>query len=67
MHARLLAVAILLMSGARGPKPAAIPSAGEKAPALSLPDPAGGTFRLADFAGKKSVVVVFYPKAFSGG
>ena len=66
------------MSGARGPKPAAtpstpvttqhaIPSVGEKAPALSLPDPAGGTFRLADFAGKKSVVVVFYPKAFSGG
>ncbi len=66
------------MSGARGPKPAAtsvtpattqhaIPSTGEKAPAISLPDPTGGTFRLADFAGKKSVVVVFYPKAFTGG
>ncbi len=50
-----------------GPTQHAIPSAGEKAPALSLPDPAGGTFRLADFAGKKSVVVVFYPKAFTGG
>ena len=35
---------------------------GEKAPAFTLNDQHGHTVRLGDFAGKKNVVVYFYPK-----
>ena len=35
---------------------------GEKAPAFTLKDQHGNTVRLADFAGKKNVVLYFYPK-----
>lgn len=41
-------------------------AAGDKAPALSLPDQNGNTVRLADFAGKK-LLVYFYPKADTPG
>ncbi len=39
---------------------------GEQAPAFSLPDDAGGTVSLADFAGRK-VIVYFYPAAMTPG
>jgi len=35
---------------------------GQKAPDFALPDQNGQVVRLSDFAGKKSVVVYFYPK-----
>ena len=40
---------------------------GERAPDFALPDQAGQTVRLSDFRGKKSVVLAFYIKAFTGG
>ena len=40
---------------------------GADAPAFSLPASTGRTVGLADFKGKKQVVLVFFPKAFSGG
>lgn len=43
------------------------PQVGQKAPDFTLPNPDGGQFSLADYAGKKSVVVIFFPKAFTGG
>ena len=36
--------------------------AGDRAPEFDLPDAQGKTVRLADFRGKKPVVVYFYPK-----
>lgn len=39
---------------------------GDPAPDFALRDQHGATFRLADHVGEKSVLVVFYPFAFSG-
>jgi len=38
------------------------PKVGEKAPELDLKDQAGKSVKLADFYGKKNVVLYFYPK-----
>ena len=40
---------------------------GDAAPSFSLPGSTGKTVALADFKGKKKVVLAFYPKAFTGG
>lgn len=73
MHALLLASALFM---GRAPAPAAPavvaeaakePAVGDPAPDFTLPNPMGGTFHLADLAGKKMAVLVFYPKAFTGG
>ncbi|MBP1634074.1 MAG: bcp 3 [Acidobacteria bacterium] len=40
---------------------------GDPAPAFSLPGSDGKTHRLADFKGKKTVVLAWFPKAFTGG
>ena len=41
--------------------------AGTPAPLFELPDQNGNLVRLADFKGKKTVVVYFYPKAMTPG
>jgi len=38
---------------------------GDKAPDFSLPSTKGGNIRLADFAGKQSLVIFFYYGAFT--
>ena len=43
------------------------PTAGEEAPALSLDSTAGARVNLADYLGKQTVVLAFFPKAFTGG
>ena len=43
------------------------PAVGDPAPAFSLPATDGTTVSLADFKGKKTVVLAFFPKAFTGG
>ncbi len=40
---------------------------GDPAPDFVLPDQSGQTIRLSDFRGKKTVVLAFYIKAFTGG
>jgi len=40
---------------------------GAPAPAFSLPGSDGKTYSLEDFAGKKAVVIAWFPKAFTGG
>jgi peroxiredoxin Q/BCP len=40
---------------------------GDEAPAFSLPASNGKTVSLAEFKGRKKVVLAFYPKAFTGG
>lgn len=39
---------------------------GDEAPDFALPDQDRQTVRLSDFRGRKNVVVVFYPMAFTG-
>jgi len=45
----------------------AMPSVGEKAPAFSLPVTRDEKVSLSDYAGKKNVVLAFYPLDFTGG
>ena len=40
---------------------------GDKAPDFKLVGSDGKTYALADFAGKKAVVLAWFPKAFTGG
>ena len=40
---------------------------GDKAPDFTLPDQNGKAVHLADFQGKKNVVLAFYVLAFTGG
>ena len=40
---------------------------GDEAPAFALPASTGKTISLAEFKGKKKVVLAFFPKAFTGG
>ena len=44
-----------------------MPKAGDTAPAFTGLDQDGKTVTLADFAGKKTVLLYFYPKDFTGG
>jgi peroxiredoxin len=39
---------------------------GDRAPDFTLRDQHGQDVRLSDFAGKKAVLLVFYPYAFTG-
>ena len=40
---------------------------GDAAPGFQLQGSDGETYRLADFKGKKPVIVAWFPKAFTGG
>jgi peroxiredoxin len=40
---------------------------GDKAPDFTLPSTEGGTVHMADFFGKSTVVLAFFPAAFTGG
>ncbi len=42
-------------------------TAGDDAPAFSMPDKDGNTVSLSDFAGKKKVILYFYPAASTPG
>jgi thioredoxin-dependent peroxiredoxin len=64
MKIKLLLFSLLL---AALPVFAEMPKAGDVAPAFSGQDQNGKTVSLADFAGKKIVLLYFYPKDFTGG
>jgi thioredoxin-dependent peroxiredoxin len=46
---------------------AVLPKAGDTAPLFTGPNQDGKTVNLADFSGKKNVLLYFYPKDFTGG
>ncbi len=60
MKNRLFVVAAALVSMAALP-------AGQRAPDFSRPASNGQTITLKQYAGKRSVVLAFCPKAFTGG
>ena len=43
------------------------PKVGDKAPDFKLKGSDGKDYSLSDFAGKKAVVIAWFPKAFTGG
>jgi peroxiredoxin Q/BCP len=46
---------------------AGIPQTGDTAPPFTGSDQDGNTVKLSDYAGKKNVLLYFYPKDFTGG
>jgi len=47
--------------------PSSTLSVGSKPPDFTLPSTDGGTVHLADLIGKSTVVLAFFPAAFTGG
>ena len=68
---RRLAVAAFLCSSAvlaqNAPPPSSTLKVGDRAPDFTLPSTDGGTVHLADLIGKSTVVLAFFPAAFTGG
>jgi thioredoxin-dependent peroxiredoxin len=63
-------IPLLLAAATLVPVPAAFaapPKAGDTAPLFTGQDQDGKTVNLADFIGKKNVLLFFYPKDFTGG
>ena len=63
----LSTLAVMTLVGTGAAAPAAELSVGDKAPDFKLAASDGKTYHLADFTGKKAVVVAWFPKAFTGG
>jgi peroxiredoxin Q/BCP len=59
----LVPLVLLLAAVENAPRP----QPGDAAPPFSLPASNGKTVQLADYAGKRTVVLAFFPKAFTGG
>ncbi len=64
---RMTAGALLLALAATVSAHAAPLKVGDKAPDFTLPDQNGNKVSLAQFEGKKNVVLAFYVLAFTGG
>lgn len=68
---RRLVAPLLLLAGCASsggkPEPGGPPEVGSEAPAFELPGSDGKTHRLADYRGKKVVVLAWFPAAFTGG
>jgi peroxiredoxin Q/BCP len=60
----ILVVALAMVSRAQNTNQVAV---GDKAPAFTAKTDDGSIWKLADFKGKKNVVVYFYPAAMTGG
>jgi thioredoxin-dependent peroxiredoxin len=59
-----LALAVTLLAAAVG---TTRPGPGDVAPDFGLPATTGGTIHLSDFLGHSTVVLAFFPKAFTAG
>jgi peroxiredoxin Q/BCP len=60
-------LAVILIAGAGAAAQGTELAVGDKAPDFKLAASDGKTYSLADFKGKKAVVVAWFPKAFTGG
>jgi peroxiredoxin len=59
-------LAVGLLGQTSGP-PSTTLKVGDKAPDFTLPSASGGAVHLADYIGKSTVVLAFFPAAFTGG
>lgn len=61
--------ACLLSSAAAqtAPPPSSTLKVGDKAPDFTLPSTDGSPVHLADYLGKSTIVLAFFPAAFTGG
>jgi peroxiredoxin len=68
-HAAALAATFSLSLFAQAPQgpPSSTLKVGDKAPDFTLPSTQGGNVHLADYIGKSTVVLAFFPAAFTGG
>jgi peroxiredoxin Q/BCP len=64
---RLLTFAVLSLTFLPALALAEAPKVGDKAPDFELQGSDGQKYSLAQFAGKKAVVIAWFPKAFTGG
>lgn len=60
-------ILILMASFASGILNAADLKVGDAAPDFALQGSDGKTYKLSEFRGKQTVVIAWYPKAFTGG
>ena len=60
-------LALIVLAAATATVQAAEPQVGDPAPDFTLAASDGHTYHLADFKGKKAVVVAWFPKAFTRG
>jgi peroxiredoxin len=60
------AAASLFAQAPSGP-PSSTLKVGDNAPDFTLPSTDGGSVHIADFIGKSTVVLAFFPAAFTGG
>ena len=63
----MLTSAVLLLAVLAAPVAAEPPKVGDKAPDFKLQGSDGLQYSLSQFAGKKAVVIAWFPKAFTGG
>ena len=57
----------ILAQAPPGAPPSSTLKVGDPAPDFTLPSTDGGTVHLADLIGKSTVVLAFFPAAFTGG
>ena len=65
--ALLGALTVAGLFGQTVPPPSTHLKVGDTAPDFSLPSTEGGRVKLSDFKGKSTVVLAFFPAAFTGG
>jgi peroxiredoxin Q/BCP len=63
----ILAAVLLMATGTNAQTPAPELKVGDQAPDFSLQASDGKTYKLSDYKGKKTVVVAWFPKAFTSG
>ena len=57
----------LPLAGQTNAPPSSTLKVGDKAPDFTMPSTDGGAVHLADYIGKSTVVLAFFPAAFTGG
>ena len=67
LSAAAIAATFTVSLFAQAPPPSTTLKVGDKAPDFTLPSTQGGTVHLADYIGKSTVVLAFFPAAFTGG
>jgi peroxiredoxin Q/BCP len=63
----IFAAVLLMATGTNAQTPAPELKVGDQAPDFSLQASDGKTYKLSDYKGKKTVVVAWFPKAFTSG